>query len=359
IAEAAQTSNTPLLVLVDNTDTALHLKAELQFFLTATDQQVHMLPDWEILPYDSFSAHPDIVSERIKTLNAIGTIKQGIILVPIATLLHRLAPTHYLAATSFALQTGQDLALQTFRQRLDQAGYQYTETVFQAGEYAVRGSLIDLYAMGSHAPLRIELFDEQIESLRHFDPDSQRTTDIIQEFHLLPAREFPLTEQAISQFRQAFNANFDVESNSCPVYQDISQGLVPAGIEYYIPLFYDLQMATLLDYLPKQINIIRLGDLNTAIEHFWQDVTQRYDDYSHDVERPLLSPKHLFLSAEQLFKLLKQQPNIHLQAAAFNSPQAKQGEVNLGFSKLPEVAINSKLAQPLMALESLLQTRTR
>ncbi|MGB2517414.1 MAG: transcription-repair coupling factor, partial [Pseudomonadales bacterium] len=216
IAEAAQLADTPLLVLVNNTDNALSLKAELQFFLAGSNIQVHMLPDWEILPYDNFSAHPDIISERIKTLNAIGGIEQGIILVPIATMLHRLAPTHYLAATSFALTTGQALSLEAFRQRLDQAGYQFTETVFQAGEYAVRGSLIDLYAMGSHAPLRIELFDEQIESLRHFDPDSQRTTEIIEQFHLLPAREFPLTEPAISQFRQAFNAQFEVNSSHCP-----------------------------------------------------------------------------------------------------------------------------------------------
>ncbi len=359
ITEAAQLANTPLLVLVNNTDNALSLKAELQFFLAGSDIQVHMLPDWEILPYDNFSAHPDIISERIKTLNAIGSIAQGIILVPVATMLHRLAPTHYLAATSFALQTGQALSLDAFRQRLDQAGYQFTETVFQAGEYAVRGSLIDLYAMGSHAPLRIELFDEQIESLRHFDPDSQRTTEIIQAFHLLPAREFPLTEPAISQFRQAFNAQFEVNSSHCPIYQDVSQGLVPAGIEYYIPLFYDLKMATLLDYLPAQISIVRVGNLNQAIEHFWQDINQRYSDYSHDVERPLLPPEHLFLSAEQLFSMLKLHANIHLQEAAYQDPKQSQGEYNLGFAELPEVAINNKLANPLLALESLLQTQTR
>ena len=359
IAEAAQLAETPLLVLVNNTDNALSLKAELQFFLAGSDIQVHMLPDWEILPYDNFSAHPDIISERIKTLNAIGGIAQGIILVPIATMLHRLAPTHYLAATSFALKTGEALSLDAFRQRLDQAGYQFTETVFQAGEYAVRGSLIDLYAMGSHAPLRIELFDEQIESLRHFDPDSQRTTEIIDQFHLLPAREFPLTERAISQFRQAFNGQFEVNSSHCPIYQDVSQGLVPAGIEYYIPLFYDLKMATLLDYLPAQINIVRVGNLNQAIEHFWQDINQRYNDYSHDVERPLLPPEHLFLSAEQLFSMLKLHANIHLQEATLTDPKPSQGENNLGFAELPEVAINSKLAKPLLALESLLKTQTK
>ena len=271
IAEAAESSPHPLLVLVESTDAALTLKAELQFFLANSDLRVHMLPDWEILPYDSFSAHPDITSERVQTLNAISTIEQGIILVPIITLLHRLAPTNYLAANSFSLHTGQDLQPEAFRTRLEQAGYQHTDTVFQAGEYAVRGSLIDLYAMGSHAPLRIELFDDEIESLRHFDPDNQRTTEVIERFHLLPAREFPLTEQAIKQFRQAFNAQFQVEANNCPIYQDVSRGLAPAGIEYYIPLFYNLHMSTLLDYVPATARIIRVGDLQPAIEHFWQD----------------------------------------------------------------------------------------
>ena len=359
MAEAAQTSATPLLVLVESTDAALTLKAELQFFLAATALQVYMLPDWEILPYDSFSAHPDITSERIKTLNAISDLQQGIILVPIATLLHRLAPTSYLAGNSFALATGNPLQLEPFRKRLNEAGYQYTETVAQAGEYAVRGSLIDLFAMGSEAPIRIELFDEEIESLRYFDPDNQRTTSIINEFNLLPAREFPLSAQAISQFRQAFNANFEVESNNCPIYQDVSQGLAPAGIEYYIPLFYNLEMSTLLDYIPEQVQIIRNGDLNGAIEHFWQDVAQRYNDYGHDVERPLLGPQHLFLSAEQLFGLLKTHGNVHVQTAAYEAPQANKGESNLGFANLPEVAINSQLAKPLIALESLLQTQAR
>jgi len=359
IAEAAESSPHPLLVLVESTDAALTLKAELQFFLANSDLRVHMLPDWEILPYDSFSAHPDITSERVQTLNAISTIEQGIILVPIITLLHRLAPTNYLAANSFSLHTGQDLQPEAFRTRLEQAGYQHTDTVFQAGEYAVRGSLIDLYAMGSHAPLRIELFDDEIESLRHFDPDNQRTTEVIERFHLLPAREFPLTEQAIKQFRQAFNAQFQVEANNCPIYQDVSRGLAPAGIEYYIPLFYNLHMSTLLDYVPATARIIRVGDLQPAIEHFWQDVNQRYDDYCHDLERPLLAPQQLFLTTEQVYAQLKQHGNIHLQAAAKEQPKESKGETNLGFIQLPEVAINSQLAKPLTALESLLKTQTR
>lgn len=359
IAEAALASQQPILAVVNSTDAALTIKAELDFFLADSEVQVHMLPDWEILPYDSFSAHPDIISERINTLNTIADLQQGIILVPIATLLHRLAPVEYLAGNSFALQEGQSLELGAFRKRLDQAGYQYTETVYQPGEYAVRGSLIDLYAMGSEAPLRIELFDDEVESLRYFDPDSQRTTDVIKSFSLLPAREFPLTDQAISQFRQCFNANFEVESNACPIYQDVSQGLAPAGIEYYIPLFYNLQMSTLLDYLPASTQVIRVGDLAPAIEHFWQDVHQRYDDYGHDVERPLLAPKHLFLSQDEAFGLLKQQTNMHLQEAAFEDPQAAKGQSNLGFIPLPDVAINNQLAKPLIALESLLQTQAK
>ena len=218
VAEAAQSHQGPILTLVKDTDAALKLCAELTFFLTGTGLDCLMLPDWEILPYDSFSAHPDIVSERISTLNQINHLSQGVVIVPVATLLHRLPPMNYLAGNSFTLSTGQELPQTQFRQRLDQAGYLLTETVSQAGEYALRGGLIDLYPMGSHAPLRIELFDDEIESLRYFDADSQRTTAVINEFNLLPAREFPLTKAAISHFRQSFTSQFDLDPKACPVY---------------------------------------------------------------------------------------------------------------------------------------------
>lgn len=238
IAQAAQAHQGPVLALVKDTDAALTLSAQLKFFLTGTEYSCLMLPDWEILPYDSFSAHPDIISERISTLNQITNLSKGVVIVPVATLLHRLPPMNYLAGNSFTLKTGQNLPQGQFRQRLDQAGYLLTETVSQAGEFALRGGLIDLYPMGSHAPLRIELFDDEIESLRYFDADSQRTTALITEFNLLPAREFPLTDTAISHFRQSFTSQFDLDPKACPVYQDVSQGFAPAGIEYYIPLFF-------------------------------------------------------------------------------------------------------------------------
>ena len=354
IAEAAEVHQGPVLALVKDTDAALKLSAEVDFFLTGTGLDCLMLPDWEILPYDSFSAHPDIVSERISTLNQITHLSKGVVIVPVATLLHRLPPMNYLAGNSFTLSTGQELPQTQFRQRLDQAGYLLTETVSQAGEYALRGGLIDLYPMGSHAPLRIELFDDEIESLRYFDADSQRTTALITEFNLLPAREFPLTDVAISHFRQNFTSQFDLDPKACPVYQDVSQGFAPAGIEYYIPLFFN-SMSTLLDYLPGSTLVVKQGDIEAQATHFWCDIESRYEDYSHDIERPLLAPKQLFLFTDEMFSGLKNFPIIDLQEGAFVEPEANKGLYNLGGAQNPQVAINNQLAKPLIALETVLK----
>ncbi|MDC9719111.1 MAG: transcription-repair coupling factor [Gammaproteobacteria bacterium] len=354
ITEAAIQHQGPVLVVVADTDAALKLNAELDFFLTNTELDCLMLPDWEILPYDSFSAHPDIISERISTLNQITHLHQGVVIVPVATLLHRLAPVNYLAGNSFTLTTGQNLPQTQFRQRLDQAGYLLTETVSQAGEYALRGGLIDLYPMGSHAPLRIELFDDEIESLRYFDADSQRTTALITEFNLLPAREFPLTDAAISHFRQSFTSQFDLDPKACPVYQDVSQGFAPAGIEYYIPLFFNT-MSTLLDYLPDSALVVKHGNIESQASHFWCDIDSRYEDYGHDIERPLLEPKQLFLFTDEMLSGLKKFPIIDLQNGALVEPKANKGLYNLGGAQSPQVAINSQLSKPLTALDTVLQ----
>ena len=354
IANTAQQHPGPVLALVKDTDAALKLRLELDFFLADTGLDCLTLPDWEILPYDSFSAHPDIVSERISTLNQITHLQQGVVIVPVATLLHRLPPMNYLAGNSFTLTTGQELPQSQFRQRLDQAGYLLTETVSQAGEYALRGGLIDLYPMGSHAPLRIELFDDEIESLRYFDADTQRTTALITEFNLLPAREFPLTDAAISHFRQSFTSQFDLDPKACPVYQDVSQGFAPAGIEYYIPLFFN-SMSTLLDYLPATALVIKQGDIEAQAHHFWRDIEARFEDYGHDIERPLLEPKQLFLYTDEMFYGLKQFPNIDLQSGALAEPETNKGQYNLGGAQNPQVAINSQLAKPLIALQTVFE----
>ena len=356
ISEAAQAHQGPVLALVKDTDAALKLSAELRFFLTGTGLDCLTLPDWEILPYDSFSAHPDIISERISTLNQITHLSKGVVIVPVATLLHRLPPMNYLAGNSFTLTTGQELPQTQFRQRLDQAGYLLTETVSQAGEYALRGGLIDLYPMGSRAPLRIELFDDEIESLRYFDADSQRTTALIADFNLLPAREFPLTDVAISHFRQNFTSQFDLDPKACPVYQDVSQGFAPAGIEYYIPLFFN-SMSTLLDYLPGSTLVVKLGDIEGQAIHFWRDIESRYEDYGHDIERPLLTPKQLFLFTDEMFAGLKNFPIIDLQEGTFVEPETNKGFYNLGGSQNPQVAINNQLSKPLIGLQTVLQVQ--
>ena len=352
IAEIAQSNPRPVLVLVESNDQALTLKAELLFFLSSTALSVHVLPDWEILAYDSFSAHPDIVSERIHALNTLNTLQQGVILVPITTLIHKLAPKDYITGNSFLLNAGQDLSLESFRAQLHNAGYQLTETVYQPGEYAVRGSLVDLFPMGSDMPLRVELFDEEVESLRFFNPETQRTTEIIDAFNLLPAREYPLTKEAISHFRQNFSNQFNTEVKHCHVYQDVSQGLAPAGIEYFIPLFFAQPMSTLLDYLADNTLIVRVGDINSAVTNYWQDIRQRYEEYRHDIEHPILPPSELFIPMEALFSLLNQYLTIHIKTQTVDTPRASKGQQNIGFAPLPDIAINSQSKQPLMAFQA-------
>ena len=354
IAEITVAAKKPVLALVKDTNDAHRLMSELRFFLAETKLPILLLPDWEILPYDTFSAHPDIISERISTLNQISHLQQGVIVVSLATLLHRLPPSDYLNGTCFDLQVKQKLAPGAFRCQLEQAGYQCVETVFQPGEFALRGGLLDVYPMGSREPLRIEWVDDEIESLRYFSTETQRTTVLIEKFRLLPAREFPLGPAAIRQFRQNWGAIFDVNPQACPVYQDVSQGITSAGIEYYMPLFFN-NMAHLFNYLPPNTLLIHSDNLESQAQQFWSEVIQRYDDYRHDLERPLLSPEQLFIRINELFVLFAQWPRIQLQQAATHNSGLASGHHNFNSCSNPNLAINNQLSQPLSALQGLLE----
>ncbi len=275
IAEAASAAKRFTLLLTADSQSAERLEQELSFF--APDLPVLHFPDWETLPYDLFSPHQDIISQRIASLYRLPELAHGVLVVPITTALHRLAPTKFLLGSSLVLDIGQKLDVEQMRTRLEASGYRCVDTVYEHGEFAVRGALIDLFPMGSKLPYRIDLFDDEIETLRTFDPENQRSIDKVESVKLLPAREFPLQKDAVTRFKARFRERFDVDFRRCPIFQDLSSGITPAGIEYYLPLFFD-ETSTLFDYLPQDTQVFSLPGIEQAAENFWNDVRNRYEE---------------------------------------------------------------------------------
>ncbi|QGZ31961.1 transcription-repair coupling factor [Stutzerimonas stutzeri] len=348
IAEAASNAERFTLLLTADSQSAERLQEELAFF--APGLPVLHFPDWETLPYDVFSPHQDIISQRIAALYQLPELTHGVLVVPIATALHRLAPKRFLLGSSLVLDVGQTLDVEQMRLRLEAAGYRCVDTVYEHGEFAVRGALIDLYPMGSPLPYRIDLFDDEIETLRTFDPENQRSIDKVESIRLLPAREFPLKKESVTGFRARFRERFDVDFRRCPVYQDLSTGITPAGIEYYLPLFFD-ETSTLFDYLPEDTQVFSLPGIEQAAEHFWKDVRNRYEERRVDPERPLLPPAELFMPVEDCFAHLRAWPRV---VASQDDVETGIGRERFPASRLPELAIEAKASEPLGALRRFL-----
>lgn len=349
IAEAARSSQGFTLLLTDGGQSAERLEHELRFF--APTLPVLHFPDWETLPYDVFSPHQDIISQRIATLCQLPDITHGVLVVPISTALQRLAPPGFLLGSSLSLDVGQRFDAGKMRLRLEAAGYRCVDTVRERGEFAVRGSLVDLYPMGSALPYRIDLFDNEIETLRTFDPETQRSLDNVERIRLLPAREFPLEKEAIAAFRARFRERFDVDHRRCPLYQDLSSTIIPAGIEYYLPLFFE-QTATLFDYLPTNTRVFALPGIEQAAEHFWTDARTRYEDRRIDPERPLLPPAELFLPVESCFAQLKQWARI---TVSQDDIATGVGRERFTAQPLPDLALQAKATEPLGALRRFIE----
>ncbi len=344
IAEAASAGKRFTLLLTADSQTAERLEQELGFF--APDLDVLHFPDWETLPYDLFSPHQDIISQRVDTLYRLPGVKRGVLVVPITTALHRLAPTRFLLGSSLVLDVGQKLDVEQMRLRLEAAGYRCVDTVYEHGEFAVRGALIDLFPMGSELPYRIDLFDDEIETLRTFDPETQRSVDKVESIRLLPAREFPLDKKAVTDFRGRFRERFDVDFRRCPIYQDLASGITPAGIEYYLPLFFE-ETATLFDYLPADTQVFSLPGIEQAAEQFWSDVRNRYEERRVDPERPLVPPAEVFLPVEDCFARLKGSPRLILSQ---EDVEPGVGRERFSARALPDLAIQAKATEPLAAL---------
>ena len=329
----------PLVIVTSNAFEAQRLLEELPYF--APDLSVHLLPDWETLPYDVFSPHPDLISERLATLYQISQIQCDVVIVPIATALLRLPPVSYFAGHTFMLKKGQKLDLEALRHQCAQAGYHHVSQVISPGEFSVRGGLVDLFPMGSIFPFRIDLFDDEIESIRTFDVDTQRSLYPVPEIRLLPAREFPLDEAGIAKFRSNFREQFEGDPQRATIYKNVSKGTASGGIEWYLPLFFD-DTATIFDYLPKETIVCLHGSLDKAAQSFWFDAQSRYKLMAYDPEKPILKPEILLIKTDEFFKMTHGFSLVILQNEATNA--------------LPALDIERKAEQPLHKLKSFVET---
>jgi len=295
----------PLVIFTASAWHGQRLLEELSWF--APDQSVHLLPDWETLPYDGFSPHQDLISERLATLWHIATGKCQALIVPVATAMYRLAPRGYLAARTFEVFKGKPLPQEAFRSQLTLAGYNHVQQVMSPGEYCIRGGLIDLFPAGSTLPFRIELLDEDVETIRTFDVDTQRTVYPVSEIRLLPAREFPTDEAGRIGFRERFRDYFEGDPSRVKIYKDISSGIVPGGIEYFLPLFFD-QTETLFDFLPANTLCVTHGDAVHAAHEFWESARTRHEVLKGDRTRPVMAPKDIFLPEDEFFSRMNACP---------------------------------------------------
>ena len=334
-----------ILVIAPDSQTALRLETELRVFGGA-ELEILAFPDWETLPYDGFSPHQDIISQRLAALYRLPQRRRGVLVAPVATLMQRLAPRDYLNRYALLLKIGERLDLDPFRQRLEAAGYACVSQVVEHGEFAVRGSILDLFPMGAERPYRIELFDDTVESIRDFDPDTQLSVAKAAQIELLPAREFALDKESITRFRQAWRRQFEGDPQRSLIYREVSAGHAPGGIEYYLPLFFE-PVATLFEHLPESALVIQLDGVAAAMEAFQEQIIDRYEQHRHDAERPLLPPPALFLQAAQVEQALARYPRIELGATA-------AGGVNYPTQPPPALPFQPRHERPAEALERFL-----
>lgn len=348
IYEASRQQSAPVVAIVPDTPSAMRLTEELRFYAGPSGaHRIYQFPDWETLPYDVFSPHHDIVSERLATLYHLPDIDDGVIVVPVTTIMARLAPRSFLLGNIFLLGRGERLDLNATRLRLESAGYRYVGQVMEHGEFAVRGSLLDLFPMGSPLPYRVDLFDEEIDSIRSFDPETQRSLETMESLRLIPAREYPTSESGITQFRRGWRARFEGDATNCPIYRDVSQGLAPSGIEYYLPLFYETT-ETFFDYLPKEVLFISFEEAHDAAERFWKEIGERYESHRYDKERPLVPPAELFLTTDEVFAALGETKRITV--GRFESDQGR-GHCEYGTRVPTSLPIDGRATEPLAIVQ--------
>lgn len=344
IARQAQQSGGLTAIVAAEPADAQRLADELPFF--APGLRIATFPDWETLPYDTFSPHQDLISERLATLWRLWSTKDvDVVLLPATTALTRLAPPSFLAATTFQFKQKDKLDEAALKSQLTLAGYSHVSQVVSPGEYAVRGGLIDLFPMGSPVPYRVDLFGDEIDSIRTFDPDSQRSLYPVPEVRLLPGREFPLDDAARATFRARWREKLDGDPTKSRIYKDLGAGIATAGIEYYLPLFFE-QTATLFDYLGADATLVLHGEIDAALARFWTDTRERHRFLQHDPERPILAPEEIFLRTEEFFA--RTQPHATL---------VVRGHEPVDWARpLPDLSVDRNATEPMALLERHLDT---
>ncbi len=353
IVEASSAhTNGPVVVIVEDVTHADVLTKEIEFYKD-DKQTIFHLPDWETLPYDIFSPHQDIIAERLTTLHALQNIRGGdILIIPLNTLAQRLAPRSYIQGNVLSLKINQQLDIENFRRELEASGYSNVSEVMEHGEFAIRGSIVDLFPAGSTIPYRIDLFDNEIESIRCFDPQSQRSDNKVERVELLPAREFPTDEPGIKKFRQRYREMLSGDPLNSIIYKSVSDGIMPSGIEYYLPVFYDENtLDTLFDYLPKSSLYIAPHELDHQLETFEAEVKERYEQRRHDIERPILSPEYLYQSTSEISQTLEHTSIIY---TSINKNIDEQ--YNAKVKTPPDLILQTRLDEPAQALQTFISS---
>jgi len=381
--QAAQTAQTPILLITSNTPEALKIEQELLSLAKSDNKNktsICLFPDWETLPYDNFSPHQDIISQRLATLYQLSRMETGIIIVPVTTLVQKLAPKQYIEANSLVIKKGDKRDLHQMRQALEASGYRNVEQVLEHGEFSARGAILDLFPMGSKTPFRLDFFDDEIDEIRLFDPESQRSKELITEINLLPAHEFPIDEAGINLFRSQYREQFSGNIHKESIYHQVSNGILPPGIEYYLPLFFDNKSGdeqdtttlsnTLCDYLTENTLTVISGDIEHSLTQYWLDIDYRYENRRYDPTRPLLPPEQLFLSETELYSALKPFDRITIakQTAIPNKSaeaetdvssekKSKSSEISFDVKPLPDLTINHKLKQPFELINNFISSK--
>jgi transcription-repair coupling factor (superfamily II helicase) len=346
-AEAARRHDRPVLVVARSPRHADQLAAEIGFF-AGEGMEVLPFPDAETLPYDAFSPHPDITSRRLATLARLPGLEGGVVVAAAQSLVPRLPPAAWTLSQGLEFSVGDRMDLAAMRSQLAAAGYLAVPQVTEHGEYALRGSILDLYPMGSELPLRLDLFDEEIDSIRRFDPDTQRSLEKLERLELLPGREYPFSEEAIRGFRQRFRERFPGDPSRVGVYRDIGEGIASGGLEYYLPLFFE-ELSTFIDYLPGGSLVIDAGDVDTIAERSWLEILERHDQLGHDIERPILEPPELFVAPDELRAALHGLARITV--AGFEQDSGgPRSAANLATALPPPMRLNPRAQEPAREL---------
>ncbi|RKS87505.1 transcription-repair coupling factor [Orbus hercynius] len=329
----------PVVIVTDDMQQTIRLNEELKQY---SPYPSILFPDWETLPYDSFSPHQDIVSERLSCLHQLSSFRQGALILPMNTMMQKVCPHTYLSGHVFMMKKGQRISREDLRVELENAGYRHVSQVMEHGEYATRGALFDIYPMGSRSPYRIDFFDDEIDSIRIFDVESQRTLDEIDQIQLLPAHEFPFDKAAIDLFRSQWRENFEVRLEAESIYQQVTKGILPTGIEYWQALFFTEPLAPLFSYLPDNTLFITTANVHQFAEKYWQDIQNRYESRKIDPMRPLLAPEKIWLKVDEVFSQFKQYKRVVISHDRLSNKKA----INLNYQALPALAIQVQQKDP-------------